>query len=351
MSQCPENSHHKGSAQNHGTPLPPIASRRGGSSRAFVELQHRYRGLIAEFRSRRFVEKRRLHPNLALRSALQDLLLDARAAIEPQSYRAYLEWMADLWNSQLRELIIAPVGVDELLGVYAKAPIVPLDHELLWITERLRIETPRINSLIGATALIQRSVFEGAYEAAVEQLTALQASLGVSLWSVQLRLALEQLAGGLERQKRYSAELRTAHRTGLLSFTTYHTSVRNEERTTLAKFYDDIDARIAALIAHSGPTKTYDRYRLKNQLPHTDLGLAEVLRVEQSHGIVDIYETYIAVIQEIVKHNPTEQRACLILRCIDQLSIEDFRLNKLVRLLAPDRNSSIARRETNLSAR
>ena len=210
------------------------------SSRGFVELQHRFRGLIAGYRSKRFFEERLVLPHSTFRSGLRDLLLDARAAIEPSQYRAYLEWMTEQALGQLNDLNAVPVGYDQLAGIYTKAPVVSLEHELLWITERLRIEAPRLTLLVKASEIVQRNVIAGAFEEAVEGVAAVQNLLGVSLWSVQLRLALEHLAGGLERQKRYSAELRKVHRTGLLNFTTYHTSVRNEDRTTLVKFLDDM---------------------------------------------------------------------------------------------------------------
>ncbi|MBZ9881961.1 hypothetical protein LB535_06310 [Mesorhizobium sp. CA10] len=319
------------------------------ASRQLLDLQHRFRGLIASFRSRRFVEERVALPHRTFRSGMQDLLLDARAAIEPAQYRVYLEWIAEQASGQLGDLNAVPIGYDELGGVYAKAPIVSLEHELLWITERLRIEAPRLTVLVEATATIQRTVFAGAYEEAIEGIAALQDLLGVSLWSIQLRLALEHLAGGLERQKRYSAVLRKIHRTGLLNFTAYHTSVRNEDRTTLAKFMDDIEVRINGLTTHNDSTKAYDRYRLKNDLPITDAGLAEVLRVEQSQGIVDIYETFVRVLQEMVRQDPAQERAELIVRCINQLAIDDFRLAKLVALLDPARPRKLPPRATDIS--
>lgn len=322
---------------------------RDGSSRSFTDLQHRFRGLVATFRSKRFVEERRVLPERVFRSGLQNLLLDARAAIEPALYRPFLEWTVEQIKAQLNDLGAIPVAYDELTGIYSKAPAVPIENELLWITERIRTETARINALVQMTQLVQLATFEGAYEEAIAGVTTLQSIFGVSLWSVQLRLALEHLAGGLERQKRYSAEVRNVHRVGLLNFTVYHTSVRNEDRTTLGKFMDDVEARISAVTVHSDPTKTYDRYRLKGDMPRTDVGLAEILRVEQSHGIVDIYETYVAILQEMARQSLSEERARFIVHCVDQLEIDDFRLAKIVRLLEPTRQSALPQRGSAVS--
>lgn len=318
-------------------------------TQAFLQIQNRFRGLISQYRSRRFVENQRVPPHRVFRSAFQDLLLDARVAISPEEYRPYLEWVAEQTQAQLGDLKAIPVSFDELTGIYSKAPVLSLDHELLWLTERFRTEQQSLNFFNKAVTLVQQAAFAGEYESAIAGLGALQEALGASLWSIQLRLALEHLAGGLERQKRYSAQLRNIHRAGLLSFTVYHSSVRNEDRTTLAKFLDDIDQRITGLIQHSGPTKTYDRYRLKNEFPAADEGLAEILRVEQSHGIIDAYETFVAILQELVRRKPDSKRSSHIIDCISRIDVEDFRLCKIKEALDPTFRCDLPSRDTRIS--
>ena len=44
------------------------------------------------------------------------------------------------------------------------------------------------------------------------------------------------------------------------------------------------------------------RYRLTGELPKSERALADILRVEQSHSSIDIYETFVAVVQEIARH-------------------------------------------------
>lgn len=326
-----------------------MLSTKTDSTQAFIQFQNRFRGLISQFRSRRFVENQRVLPHRVFRSSFQDLLLDARAAISPSEYRPYLEWLAEQTQAQLGDLTSIPTGYDDLTGIYSKAPAISLEYELLWLTERFRTEAQKLNLFNKAVALVQQAAFAGEYESAIAGIDAIQEALGVSLWSVQLRLALEHLAGGLERQKRYSAQLRNIHRAGLLNFTVYHTSVRNEDRTTLSKFLDDIDQRITGLTQHSEPTKTYDRYRLKNEFPNTDEGLAEILRVEQSHGITDIYETFVAVLQELVRRQPDPERATLIVDCIASIDVDDFRLWKITEILDSTRQFALPVRITEIS--
>jgi hypothetical protein len=317
------------------------------SERRFIEQQHRFRGLIAEFKSRRFVEDRKVPPARRFRSGLSKLLLDVRAVLEREQYRPFLEWQAETMRTQLGEVLRSPAHYDDLVGIYPRAPVLPLEEELLWIAERLRTEKVRIVPFLGARALIERATVAGQYAAAIEGVAMLQQAIGVTLWSVQLRLALEHQASGLERQKQYSAEVRAVFKRGLLGFVTYYTSVRNEDRTTFSKFLDDIENRIANHRHYDDETRTYMRYRLKNEYPPETSRLADLLRVEQNHGVLDLYETYVAVLQEIAGRAPDRSLTQLILKCIECIEVDDFRLTKIARLLdpsiacqLPERNSS-----------
>lgn len=318
------------------------------AARNFLEQQHRFRGLISEFKSRRFVEKPSMPRERRFRSQAAELLLDIRAKLNPEQYRPFLEWVQEQVDGQLRELAATPIRYDELSGVHF-APALPLDNELFWITERIRIERERISTFLLAKARIQHLSLSGKYEDAITAIEMVQAVLGVTLWTVQLRLALEHQAGGLERQKRYSAEVRAVYRSGLLGFVTYHTSVRNEDRTTLAKFLDDIEGRIENHPYFEDATKTYVRYRLKHEFPATHGGFAEILRVEQSHGVLDIYETFVAVLQELSSRKLDARHTKLILDCIRGVGISDFRLIKIGRLLDPNFPVSLPARDEQAS--
>ena len=276
-------------------------------------------------------------------------MLEARAAIDPSQYRLLLEWMAELRTTQLPEITHAPIGYDELSGIHVRAPSASLERELLWITERIRIESRRLSAFVAARAELQLTVFTGRYDETLAALELIEKGLGTSMWLVQLRLATEQLAGGLERQKQYSAQVRGVYRQGLLPFVTYHTSVRNEDRSTLAKFLNDIEDRIERHTRYDDATRTYLRYRLKNEFPATDAGLAEILRVEQSHGIVDLYDTFIAVLQEIVSRDLNDAKSELLLRCLNAIDLDDFRLKKIRGLIKNDNDAELFTRDQELS--
>lgn len=300
----------------------------------FIEQQNKFRGLVSEYKSKQFVKERKSLPSGRFRSGLRELLLDARVAIRPSQFDVFLNWINHQMEVQLPEIAQIRIGYDELRGVYTEAPFASLERELLWITARIKADGARFNHFRSEVEKVERLVFMGKLAIAIEAIKQIELIFGVSLWSVQLRIAIEQQAGGLEQQKRYTAEVRGVYKRGLLGFVAYHTSVRNEDRSTLVKFCDDIRARIDRHQHYETFVKTYARYRLAGELPASESGLADILRVEQSHSSIDMYETFVAVVQEIVRRDVFNKARGVLLKCLNNLeSISDFRLAKVALIL------------------
>ena len=249
--------------------------------------------------------------------------------MRPSQFDSFLTWINHQKETQLLDVAQLPVGYEELTGVYTRAPVASLERELLWITARIRADATRLNEFRLAATEIERLIFGSEFEQAINALEFMELAFGATLWSVQLRIAIEQHAGGLERQKRYTAEVRRVYKRGLLGFVTYHTSVRNEEKTTFPKFLDDIKLRIDRHRYYAPFVKSYVRYRLTGELPEFERALADILRVEQSHSSIDIYETFVAVVQEIARHEQQTVARTVAAECVRDLAIiADFRLSK-----------------------
>ncbi|EKF59794.1 hypothetical protein QWE_09450 [Agrobacterium albertimagni AOL15] len=280
--------------------------------------------------------------------ALNELYLEARASLAPGQYRDFLSWSQEMLSTQLPDLTHVPVRYDNLTGITPRAPIIGLQHELRWVAERIRAEAEKVQNFLTVKGIITRYVVDGNYIAAIAALDTLFEAYGATLWSVQLRLALEQQVGGLEQQKKYSAQVRSVYRHGLLGFTTYHTSVRNEERTTITKYLDDIERRISNHSYYDDATRAYMRYRLKNEFPRSPSALSDILRIEQSHGILDVYETFVSILQDLVKEGASELYG-VIGECLDVIVVADFRLEKLRLVLNPSITPALPFRPTHLS--
>lgn len=319
------------------------------SKGAFKRHQNKFRGLVSAYKSRKFVADRKAKPSASFCLGLRELFLDARWSLSPSQFDAFISWINRQIQNRFQDYINREVGYEELSGIYTRAPVVPLARELLWITSRINADANKINSFRSIAQDVESLVYSDKIEEAIETIKEIEKYFGVSLWSVQLRIALEHIAGGLERQKRYTAEVRGVYRRGLLGFIAYYTSVRNEDRSSFAKFRDDINARIDSN-QYEAFVKTYARYRLTGDMPTSEHGFADIFRAEQSNSVIDVYETFIAIAQEIVRRDDLTETRNILSKCLHKLSnISDFRLAKMVNLIDGEHASrNFSCRSTNI---
>jgi hypothetical protein len=303
------------------------------AERIFLDHQNRFRGLVAAFKSKEFVKKRASTPARSFRSGYRRLMLEARLALSEDQFGPFHEWVAHQLETQLPDLARTPVGFDELAGIVT-ANATTLPRELRWVAHRLKNEVRKLSTFRALVQLVEVMVIHGDHEAAIAALSTVEDGLGVSLWGVQLRIALEQFAGGLERQKRYTTSVRAVYRQGLLGFVAYHTSVRNEDKTTPGKFADHILTRIDRHALYTEDVKSYLKYRLAGRWPEGSSELAWILQIEQSHHLFDLYETFIACAQEIVREDRYAENREVLRECISMLPVNlDFRLSKIESIL------------------
>lgn len=322
------------------------------SKDSYRALQNKFRGNVSAYKSRKFVKNPSIGQSEKFSIGLRDLFLDARWSLSPSRFDEFLSWVNSQLETRFKEFLSRKIGYEELSGVNTRAPVVTLERELIWITARIKANHSKINFFRSMVGEIEGQVYSSNIEKAIDLVKNIEQTFGVSLWSVQLRIALEHHAGGLERQKRYSAEVRRVFRRGLLGFIAYYTSVRNEERSSFSKYCDDVNTRINSHRYYETFVKTYVRFRLTNELPPSELGLADILRVEQSHSSIDIYETFVTIAQEIVRREDLVDIRNVLGTCLDNLShIKDYRLEKMGYLIK-DRQpcSALSYRSTSVSS-
>lgn len=268
-------------------------------------------------------------PLSCLRSDIKEQYLNARKSISRSSYREFLLWCKKQIN-QAPELRRQPVYYDELWGVFVDAPVVPLETELAWIAERLSIEYKSINYYLLNKSNIERAIFQNRAKKAIELQEEQFRKIGASLYGVQLRMALEHLAGGIDRQKKYSSEVRSIYKNGLLRFIGFYSSMRNETQSNITSYLATVKSRIAFQPNYSDSVKTYLRFHLTLDDGFTIEDLADILRVEQSHSLVDIYETFIRILQQLLHLSQDAQYLNLINNVLSKLdAIQDHRIRKL----------------------
>lgn len=314
-------------------------------------LQNKVRGLVSAYKSKKFVRERRDYPLRELRIGVRHQLLDARAELSPTQYESFIQWVDTQLLNQAADYFKISSGFDDLAGVY-EAPVVSLEREFLWITARVKALKARVNAFLKLKQLVELATMTRGYEEAIDVISQIEKHFGCSMWSVQMRIALEHQAGGLERQKNYVSEVRAVYRTGLLNFVAYHTSVRNEDKTTTGKFIDDIRNRIDRHSRYDDAIKTYLKCILAQDWPDSEDKLSEVVRVAQSHSFADFYESFVGVVQKLVRNEVAGGTRTTLLRCLQELvqHVEDVRIAKAIFHLTEGSNcATFPLRNTSLS--
>lgn len=316
--------------------------------------KNKLRGLIAKYKSKSFSSNSSV---LNFRQGVRVLLIHARVELEHSLFYSFLNWTKNSIRTLVPEIEYTSTAFDELTGVIPKIPDASLEREITWITTRIKIEAEKINRFRLQAITIENLAFQKNSEKAILALQQLEENLGSSLWSIQLHIALIQHAEGLEAQKQYTAIIRNIYSQGLLTFIAYHTSVRNEDKTSTQKYLEEIQERIINHKYFQPSVKKYMLYRLAHVWPNTINEFSEILKIEQSHPIIDIYETFIAALQEITKRGDVINKNLKkhIVKNLLKISndISDYRIKKLIFYLAPpntiDIENSLRKRDESIS--
>ncbi|WP_049246515.1 hypothetical protein [Morganella morganii] len=319
------------------------------NKKKFNKQKNRFRGLISVIRSRKFEKADGVDKLTLFRRGVTEHYLEVREALEPSQYEEYINWVNHQIKENLKYFNDKDIGFTDLKGVFTKSPKTTLIKEVQWITARVKAASSDINYFRILADRIDDRFIKGDYDSCVLALDDINKKNGFSLWSIQLRIAFENLRGGLEAQKKYTSEVRSKFRQGLLNFISYHTSVRNEEKTTTQKFKDDIIKRIENHKYFEDYVKTYTKYKLTSEIPLDHSSLSEILWVSQSHSLIDVYETFIEVLQGLITTDLSHELREVLCSAVSNLdNIIDFRLDKIrFHLDAKAGFEPLIRRDTN----
>jgi hypothetical protein len=284
------------------------------------------RALIGRVRSRDYTIDDRKRA-LMYRAGLQRVLIEAREKVRGHNVREYLISLRTLTRLERIKFARQPVGHDYLRQLLASRAI-PLADEINWITSRLEYENELLASHVAGLNEIQRQFASANYAACISALDGVEAALGISLWSTETRIGLLQASRGLEAQKEELARIRAIHKTGVWPYLANAASLRAEPSVSIGWFLEETRRRLERLKEN----EFTDYFRFKNLgiWPSTPSGCARVLRAEQSHHVVDVYETFVSYLQIATTRTNSKPVAAAIGRAQETLSqLEDSRIAKL----------------------
>jgi tetratricopeptide (TPR) repeat protein len=254
-------------------------------------------------------------------------LLAARTRIPVKEYEQFLDWFSTYTAAESQWVRNLPVGIDFLLGVL-RAPKVPLRQEIAWLTARLRAIAPDLNRFLNASRTLEDLVWRSAPDEALRAISDFEEQFGQSMWLLSLRIATEQAFNGLEAQKAYVGGLKDMLKRGLVPYVAHYTSVRNEPGVSWSWFVDDVSSRISRS-RYDDAIKVYLRFQLLGSWPADESSISDILRIEQSHSDIDVYETYVSLVQQLISRDPDGSATAAIRSSLQKLSaITDPRLDK-----------------------
>ncbi|MFW2544040.1 hypothetical protein ACN2XU_15510 [Primorskyibacter sp. 2E107] len=297
-------------------------------------LQNQYRGIVAALRSTGFSEVKKSN-ELARQywTSLKSLFFAAREKLHSEKFQEFMTWVDSQESTLLTDIRGLPKGYEQLAGVADSKPV-DLHTELRWATAVLERHKEPLREFRRLADQVGAHVLQDEFSEAIDVLNAIENEWGVSLWSLQLRIALTNEASGLEAQKTVVAEARAVFDRGLLGYIAYHIGVRNESRTTASRFTATTETRIAKHPSFSKEVKTYLRHVIIGEFPTSLTGMAEVLRVSQSHHFFDLYEDMVLTLQALCLDQVTQEVRAAIADFLRIFSIlEDFRLPKIAFVL------------------
>src|ERR1043166_2995915 len=224
-----------------------------------------------------------------------------------------------------------PTDVAELRS---EAPLqtVTLDREAGWARLIFAQQARRLETFLERSRRYEFELASGRNAAALEVLDTIERDFGTSLWLIENRIAVLQLAHGLDKQKAYLSAIRSKA-TNVVSFIAFYISNRNEETISPARFSERLRKQLEKWDVELG-LQSYLRFRIANEDPADDAAVAAVLRHDTSSALVDHYDTFIRLAQAAALHGTPASRSRFMVE-LQRLTrvLSDPRIEKVLFLL------------------
>jgi hypothetical protein len=260
-----------------------------------------------------------------------------RLALESAKHEAKVQDFARLYGlariSPLLRLALPAAGPSRRVNsVQATVPLEPagLSREVAWVANVLEVAAPIINSFFPLRDQVASLTMQGRYGEATLVLNRIDHAYGLSLWSVESRVALLALQAGFDNQKPFVNALTRKFKKSFLAFFAANVSERNESRVT-SKGYERRLRERARSWSIPEAQKKYIFYKLLRQLPTSASTAASILAYEASSSTIDLYETFVSIVGAI-RYTPAASEEGVRQALSSLASIEDHCIANLLTL-------------------
>lgn len=254
-----------------------------------------------------------------------------------------LKWMYGQVNGQVPiKILKSPVTYDLISGIRDDTWDLSIQDEIQWLANRLKYSIEDLKKFRTYADKFENAVWNHEAESASNILDIIEDEFGHSLWGVELKIATLQIYEGLEKQKAYVAEIKKSVGRKNLAFMVQHMSARNEPNSSYSRFAANLNTRLDKW-ALTDDRKIYFKYKLRTATPSSVEGFSKVLKVSQNFSLIDIYETLIDVIQDLLLLPDQQILSPFLIEALTTLHpINDWRIEKaLLRLGVTDKLANI----------
>jgi hypothetical protein len=263
-------------------------------------------------------------------SRLRITLSDIRSTISPERYPALMAWLPKLRHGS-RGIFSGqfPTNVTRLKKDWPFEPILR-EREILWATELIKCHAVRLNSFVQKALEYERTLLGADYSLALDVLESIDEEFGVSLWSIENKIAVLQVAHGLERQKTFVNNIRSARVSNPVAVIAFFASERCESATNPLQFKQVMVERAEKWEVDQA-YKDYLLFRITDEYEFSPETCASILRYEATSSVIDYYDTYVRLAQRATL---TSRPPTALLSGLEALAgnIEDHRIDKILLL-------------------
>lgn len=320
-------------------------------SQKLSKFQNKVRGKISQRKNQNVYDGKSLNAsNEKLKRDINEILILSRAVLEPSQFLFFIKWTNNQVENQIKDYsIYYQKSYADVAGLFKNMPEVEWEKEVVWVIERLKFDSDKLNKFYNFLIVIEKLAYEGRQDDILNLLDSFELENGASLWSIQLKISFEQIFNGLVEQKKWTNTFRKKYKTGLLSYLTFFISSRNEIKTNYVKFIEDTEKTIAAHKYYKKNSKllNYLNYKILGKYPE-DKDLKDLLLIEQAHSIYDLYDTFINIIQYLIINGKENLLDSVSWKIKELEVLEDYRIVKIIEKISGKKNENIVYRNYDL---
>ena len=208
--------------------------------------------------------------------------------------------------------------------------------ELTWNALTLNLYNKKLKLFYPLKIEFEKEILLGNFSSALKILDEIEVIFGKSLWLIKNRLNLKQEIEGLEFQKEYAKELKEKDIEINAKILIYLFSVSSEKHISYTYFNRLIDNFFEGF--SDTEMLEYIKFKLQKDLPLNIEFLDHILMQESSSSLIDLYETLIELLQNIllimIKDNDQNEHKKILIKVIRKLytNTDDERFINILRL-------------------